>query len=173
MDSDIFLIGRMRLGDDDAIEEFVRKYYSVILRYCTVKLGSQTDGEDAVQETFERFFRSFDQYRHYGKALNYLYVIARNVCKDQLRNSGDVLLTELPERSDTPIEQAERRMMLYQAFLRLPLEMRETAVLYFIQGLKQREIARILGIGVPLVKYRIKRVRQMLISSLGQEVWNE
>jgi len=35
--------------------------------------------------------------------------------------------------------------------------------------LKQKEIAEILGIGVPLVKYRLKRAKQELESCLGWE----
>ena len=32
MDSDFLLLHRMRNGDDQAIEDFVRKYYPMILR---------------------------------------------------------------------------------------------------------------------------------------------
>ena len=42
-------------------------------------------------------------------------------------------------------------------------------MLFFIQGLTQMQIAKILGIGVPLVKYRIKRARTLLAAILETE----
>ncbi|MFR8430574.1 RNA polymerase sigma factor, partial [Evtepia sp.] len=84
MDPDAGLIRRMNQGDDEAIEAFVRKYYPQILGYCCYHLRHRQDGEDVTQETFARFFASLDRYRHYGKAANYLYVIAGNLCRDHL-----------------------------------------------------------------------------------------
>ena len=43
------------------------------------------------------FFRTFENYRHYGKAGNYLYVIAGNVCKDYLRKKREIVMADLPE----------------------------------------------------------------------------
>ena len=80
MDADFILIHRMKHGDDMAIDDFVRKYYPVILRYCHLHICVMGLSEDATQEVFVRFFRTLDNYEHYGKALNYLYVIAANIC---------------------------------------------------------------------------------------------
>ena len=55
------------------------------------------------------------------------------------------------------------------ALAKLPGELRETTVLYFIQELKQKEIARILGISLPLVKYRVRRAKELLAAELGKE----
>ena len=52
---------------------------------------------------------------------------------------------------------------------KLPPELREVTVLYFFQDLKQTEIAAILGIGLPLVKYRLKRAKALLAGYLGKE----
>ena len=82
MDADFLLLHRMRHGDDQAIEDFVRKYYPLILRYCHLHIQDTGYAEDLTQETFARFFRNLSQYQHYGKAANYLYVIAGNLCRD-------------------------------------------------------------------------------------------
>ena len=71
MDSDLLLILRMRQGDEEALESFVRKYYPVILRYCRVHIPDPGYAEDMTQETFARFFPTLPRYRHYGKAANY------------------------------------------------------------------------------------------------------
>ena len=40
--------------------------------------------------------------------------------------------------------------------------------MFFFQGLRQREIAAILGIGLPLVKYRVGRAKMLLQDYLGE-----
>lgn len=62
------------------------------------------------------------------------------------------------------MERLDQWMDLQAAFQSLSPEFKEVAILYFLQGKKQREIARILGIGLPLVKYRIRMVREKLKS---------
>lgn len=79
MDADFRLLSQMKRGEEEAIECFVRKYYPSILQYCHYHLQEIHDAEDLTQETFARFFASLDRYKHYGKAANYLYVIAGNL----------------------------------------------------------------------------------------------
>lgn len=168
MDLSFLLIQRMKLGDEQAIEEFVRKYYPKILQYCRLHVRDAGYAEDMTQETFAAFFRTLDTYQHYGKAVNYLYVIAANCCKDHYKKQRETPMEELPEKSGD-LEPLEQRLDVHMALMRLPEELRETAVLFFFQELKQREISRILGIGLPLVKYRIKRAKELLRRYLGEE----
>ena len=167
VDGDFLLIQRMRLGDEEAVEQFVRKHYPAILRYCRLHAGDAGYGEDLAQETFERFFRSLGQYRHSGKALNYLYVIAGNVCRDFHRRKRECCVEAVEERAE-PVSAPEDRLAIEAAFRALPQELFEVAALYFLQGRKQREIAQILGVGAPLVKYRVRRAREILQRELGE-----
>lgn len=169
MDTDLLLLQRMRLGDSRAVETFVNKYYPRILQYCRLHTGELQDAEDVTQDTFESFFRTLDRYRHYGKAANYLYVIAANGCRDLHRRKQALPLDQLPEPPDGSQGQLDLRLDLEGAFRSLPEEIRETAVLFFLQGCKQKEVAQILGIGLPLVKYRVKRARALLSAYLGKE----
>ena len=92
LDVDFLFVQKMRMGDEKAFESFVKKYYPAILKYCQVHIKDYGYAEDMAQETFARFFRTFKQYKHYGKAVNYLYVIAANVCKDYHRKKQELLL---------------------------------------------------------------------------------
>lgn len=169
MDGDFLLLHRMQIGDDQAIESFVRKYYPQILRYCHLHIKDSGFAEDLTQETFARFFRTLYQYQHYGKAANYLYVIAGNLCRDYYRKPEELPMEELPERPVCLMESLDLRMDVQMALERLPQELREVTILYFFQEVRQKEIARILGIGLPLVKYRIKRAKELLTIYLGKE----
>ena len=169
MYGDFLLLHRMRHGEEQALDAFVRKYYPRILRYCRLHISDVGIAEDLTQETFVRFFRTLPKYQHYGKAANYLYVIAGNLCRDFYRKPEELLLEELPEQPADPMDTLDLRMDVRMALERLPQELREVTILYFFQEIKQTEIARILGIGVPLVKYRLRRAKECLAQYLGKE----
>ena len=61
MDADVLLIHKMKNGDEEAIEVFVKKYYSTIRNYCRLHTYTDCDAEDITQATFEHFFRSLDR----------------------------------------------------------------------------------------------------------------
>ena len=153
MDTDYKLIKRMRQGDDAAFNIFIHKYYTDILRYCTYHCYDSEEAKDLTQDTFLRFFAGFSGYTHSGKAKNYLYTIAGNLCKNYYKKargrSGEALDEGilLEDLEDELTSQITVRMGLD----RLPEELREVIILYYYQGLKQTEIASILGIGLPLV----------------------
>lgn len=168
MNSDFLLIRHMKNGDETAIESFVRKYYPDILRYCFLHIQDRGHAEDAAQEVFVRFFRTLKQYQHYGKAQNYLYVIAANICKDYYRKPKEVPICEFPELPCEDSFTLDSRLDVRAALGKLPRDLWDVTVLYYFQGLKQREIARILGIGLPLVKYRMKQAKAFLSDYLGE-----
>lgn len=175
MEADFLLVQKMKQGDDGAVEIFVKKYYPKILRYCRYHLPDSACAEDVTQESFEKFFRSLGGYRHYGKAGSYLYAIAANACRDQARkrreltaDMADEILVAAAGAADNTANAAVR-LDVDAALLKLPEELRQVAVLFFCLDVKQREIAKILNIGLPLVKYRVKRSRELLAAALEKE----
>ena len=170
MDSDFFLIQKMKNGDDGAIESFVRKYYPKIFQYCLLHIRDRGDAEDLTQETFLKFFQSFERYQHRGKCSAFLYAIASNACRDYYRKAKEQYVEEIPERAEEDREMgtAEIRMDVENAVARLPEELKETAILFFFQGMKQREIAKLMDIKLSLVKYRVTRAKKLLREYLGR-----
>ena len=169
VDLDLLLVQKMRMGDEKAFDDFVTKYYPKILKYCQIHICDCGYAEDMTQETFARFFRTLKNYKHYGKAVNYLYVIAANVCNDYYRHKREIPVDELPEIPDKKTEALDEQIAVRLALEQLPEELREAAVLFFIQEQKQKDIARILGISLPLVKYRIRRAKELLSDYFSKE----
>jgi RNA polymerase sigma-70 factor, ECF subfamily len=56
-----------------------------LVGYCSRRLGSRADAEDAVQETLMRAWRARDRFEGRGAMRTWLYSIATNVCFDHLR----------------------------------------------------------------------------------------
>ena len=110
MDADFLLIHKMKNGDEEAIEVFVKKYYSTIRNYCRLHTYTDCDAEDITQATFEHFFRSFRSYHHVGKTANYLYVIARNLCRDSYKKKRDIVMEALPDKGENPIAVIENKI---------------------------------------------------------------
>ena len=78
-------------------------------------------------------------------------------------------MDELPEQPIYEMEPLDLRLDVHTALEKLPKELREVTILFFFQEVKQKEIAKILGIGLPLVKYRIRRAKELLAGYLGKE----
>lgn len=64
MDQDFLLVRKMKQGDEEAMELFVRRYYPQILKYCSFHCGDTQQAEDLTQETFLRFFRALAGYAY-------------------------------------------------------------------------------------------------------------
>ena len=83
--------------------------------------------------------------------------------------SIDCVVSRLNSSSDSycsDIEYLDTKI----AVERLPDDIREIIVLYFFLGRKQSEIAEICGIGLPLVKYRLRKGKEMIKEFLEGEV---
>lgn len=193
MDTDFSLIRRMKRGEDEAFDIFVRAHYPDILKYCYYHCAESEDAQDLAQETFIRFFRNLSGYSHRGKAKNYLYTIAGNLCKDAYKKKREIPLEAIVEAevvgdgeqqkeglgdavratrrtlSEDGQERINDRLLIEQALDQLPEELREVIVLRYFQDLKLREIAALFQIGLPLVKYRLRRAKKILESLLGEE----
>lgn len=166
MDSDWILILQMKQGREDAFDIFVRRYYGDILKYCFFHCRDKGLSEDMTQEVFVRFFSALSRYQHRGKAKNYLYTIAGNLCRSAGRAMAADPLELLPEIVQTQTMPLEERLTLEDAVRRLPQELREVVVLHYYQGLKLSETASVLKIGLPLTKYRLKRAKEILRKEL-------
>ena len=171
MDADNTLIKRMKQGDEAAFDAFVHKYYSDILRYCTYHCSDREEAKDLTQETFLKFFSCFDEYVHRNKAKNFLYTIARNLCKNYNKKAKRESMEEFNEESISEGLEYELnvKMTIRTCLDQLPEELREVIILYYYQDLKQTEIADVLKIGLPLVKYRLKKAKEQMKKILEQE----
>lgn len=153
MDKDAFLIRKMKNGDEKAMDDFVEKYYGNILNYCFYRCMDRHEAENMTQETFVKFFGALASYRHRGKAINYLYTIARNICIDWgkrefHRRKVETDIGDLSEREEylgremmrDDVEAAAAVMDIHSALNELPKDFRRVIELYYYQGMNMREL---------------------------------
>lgn len=166
MTSDFFLVQKIRNGDELAGNQFVEKYYSLIYQYCFLHIRNKECAEDMTQETFVRFYEAILKDANIRKIKNYLYSIAGNILKNYYKKKKEILLDQLPETEKDNLTELEIRLDIERVLDQLPEEIKEITILFFFQGLKQKEIAALLHIKLSLVKYRISKAKELLSKQL-------
>ena len=157
-------------GDPDAFAILVRRYKDVLYRYAERMTGRADDAADVVQNTFIRGFRRLDRCRDPERVGGWLFRIAVNLCKDQLKGrarrevsleaAGPLMATrDLPEQR---AERAEIREQIYRALQSLSDEQREAFVLKHVEGWSYEEMAERLEVSVSALKMRVHRARDQL-----------
>ena len=142
----------------------IAQYGDGLMRVCLLYLKDYASAEDAVQETFLRAYKSYSSFEGRSSEKTWLTTIAVNVCKNMLRspwrkrNAGEealeTLRTEDPSLPDPTVS---------RAVMRLPDEQRTAVILYYVQGMKIREIAKAL---TQTISSRLSRARSKLRAEL-------
>lgn len=172
MIADFLLIQKMKMGNEQAFDTFVRKYYADILKYCSYHCYDTEYAEDLTQETFVNFFAKLSGYHFKGKTKNYLYTIAGNLCRNYYKKKKEILLEDETLSNcklSYDMEPIIDKILINTAIDFLPKDLKEVIVLYYFQGLKISEISDKLQIGNSLVKYRLSRARKQLVHFVREE----
>jgi RNA polymerase sigma-70 factor (ECF subfamily) len=105
--------------------------------------------EDATQEVFVRVMRHIEAAPDDAAALGWIYRISTNYCLNQIRDRGRQAepTEELPESaSEHPEPAMLDRELAMRLVERAPEKIRAAAVLYYIDGLEQEQVAQTLGV---------------------------
>lgn len=145
----------------------LEEQYDKIYRYCYFKTHSRETAEDITQETFLKFFES-KEYRDRGRALQYLYTIARNLCTDEYRR---IKTCPLDEESQGSYSDSE---MLRRSYLRAALEKmdesdRELLLLRYVNEVPVNVIAGLYEISRFALHRRLSKAVKDLKDRLGEE----
>jgi RNA polymerase sigma factor (sigma-70 family) len=166
--SDERLVEQVRRGEVVAFEVLYDRYSTGILGFCRHMLGSQSDAEDATQQTF--MSAHADIQRHGRRNLHvkaWLYTIARNRCLSTLRARREqVADNDLDLATDTFVRDVEDRAeirALLGDIAKLPDDQREALVLAEVGDLSHSDISEVLGCEVSKVKSLVFQARTGLI----------
>ena len=171
--------------DQDALALLVTRYrhslYAFVYRY----VGDRETAEDIVQETFLRAMRHRHQFAVITYVSTWLFTIAVNMAKSELRRRKRWHSEELePEDGHAslaiggllPDEETDSSMVREQvirAIGTLPESFREAVLLRDLNDLPYEQIADVLGCPVGTVKSRVNRGRRQLqavLEPLAQEL---
>jgi RNA polymerase sigma-70 factor (ECF subfamily) len=137
-------------GDVSAFEELYRTHGARMKSLAANLLGSRSDAEDAVQETFLKIYRGASSFRGAAKLSTWTYRILVNTCLDQRRRKGrvpDLTQADEPEAAmRAPAADHPLRMDLEASLARLEQKHRTVFLLFEVEGFTHREVGEILGV---------------------------
>ena len=158
------------------VERYQRPIYSLMLRLTR----SRDDAEELTQAVFVRAFEKLRKFNNDRRFFPWLYTIAFNHYRDQLRKKGlrrnlfaethQFIQWQVPASDDcqTNPECVTLVGEIVDAMETLPFSYREPLLLYYREEFSIKEIAAALGISGSAVKVRLYRGRKMLNRLMGE-----
>ncbi|MCL6644290.1 MAG: sigma-70 family RNA polymerase sigma factor [Dehalococcoidia bacterium] len=163
---DIATIRAVARGDDAALARLYDRYSRPCYGFALRMLGSESDAEEVVQETFLRAWRSAATYDPARASVSsWLLTITRNLCIDELRRRrrnlppapiGDAAPLPGTDRTDLAAEQAIDAAAVRASLASLPGEQRSAIELVYYYGLTSNEVGRLLGVPPPTIRSRLR-----------------
>ena len=179
--SDEDLIKRFQDGDEQAYVELVNRYRDRLMNFVYRFTSDSEQSEDIVQETLIKLYTHKHYYKKIAKFSTWIYTIAANYAKTELRKKKNRKITNLSQMSsdekdyDLPSVQPDTDQLIESEYLEkriqsaintLPLHFKTVIVLRDIQELSYDEISNIVEVPLGTVKSRINRARLQLQKDL-------
>ncbi len=168
------LVERFRQGDRAALDALFEMHVDGVFAYARHILGSREDAEEAVSEAFLRAFRHAAEYRGEGEFRGWLFRIARNLCRDRLRQPRLLTVPDLErhEADGGDEERAAVRADVRAALALLPADYRDVLILCDVEEWDAREAAHVLDRSAAATKSLLYRARRELRERLAR-LWDE
>ena len=174
--SDERLVERYRAGRTEAFEVLLERYRLELFHFLVRMTGSRSLADDVFQEAFLQVHVSIDSFETDRRFKPWLFTIAANKARDQLRRShrrpesplmapvdpgadaGPAFIDLMQDDTPLPDEHASRtetQERVRQAVDQMPEHLREIIVLSYFHRFPYQEIAQMLGIPLGTVKSRL------------------
>jgi len=157
-------------GDLNGYERLYRWQGTRMKNLARHLLGTQSDAEDAVQETFLKIHRSVASFRGQSSFVTWAFRILVNTCHDlrrsRVRRKENVQAEsdELPPALEpqAAVTHPALRLALERALVRLTQHQREVFLLYEVEGFRHSEIADLLEISEAASKNTLFQAKKNL-----------
>lgn len=175
---DSAVVKRFLEGEQRAFGILVDRYDNRLVNFVYRTIGDRERAQDLVQETFIRVYRHLHRFDPTKKFSTWIYTIASNLAKNELRNrsrnplvffqtikknwAADHRPLEWEDNSFKPDDLYRKRHLrevVEKAVSELPEHHRVVFVLRELQGKTYEEIAEITAVNLGTVKSRLNRAR--------------
>lgn len=165
-------IEKIAEGSKAALSLLYEQTHSAVYGFALSILKNRQDAEDVEHDTYIQVWRAASRYVPEGKPLAWIFTITRNLALMRLRERKRVVAVS-PEDwqsmfADETAADQENRQILELLLETLSDEERQIVVLHAMTGLKHREIAELLQLGLPTVLSKYNRALKKL-----RKAWKE
>jgi len=163
------IVDRVLAGDVQAFSAIVERWQGPLInmawRYCR----DRSRAEEMAQEALIRAWQGLRQWRREGSFSTWLFSIAANVYRTELKRipSLQLSLDQVREPSrpfvhDAELDGAARDEAVRRAVLALPLKYREPLILFYFHEMDLAAAAATMGVPAGTLKARLSRGRDLL-----------
>lgn len=154
--------GEPRLDWDD----LYRRHAEELVRFAVKLLGDRERAADLAHETFIQAMRAEDQLRDPGAVRPWLFSIAANRARNELRRRKLIGFLPFTGREHAPGQAFDAEAeLVHRALGSIPSDQAIALVLHHQQGFTRREVAAMTDAGEEAVKSRLSRGRANFMSA--------
>ena len=152
----------------NAIEDLYRSYGAAVRRRAQSVLGCADAAEDALQDIFIKAIDHRDGFRAAASPRTWLYRVTMNHCLNVKRDGTrrrrliDVKVAPATPQADVSLD---ARVQMNRILGRMPEDLRDAALCFYLGGLTQDETADTLGVSRRTVGNRLKSFRDLAQAS--------
>ncbi|WP_117884152.1 RNA polymerase sigma factor [Aureibaculum luteum] len=150
-------------------EEIHNEYWPKVYRQCMGYMNDPDVAKDIAQETFIKVWQQLPKFREESSIGTWIFRIAVNSCLRQIRKDKKMPKSEFPREifEETEFNSEPQVQFLYKCISQLP-EIERIIISLELEELKQREIAKIVGLSETNVRVRIHRIKEKLTKKFQQ-----
>jgi RNA polymerase sigma-70 factor (ECF subfamily) len=149
---------------NDELADLYRRYGYLLQRRCRTLLRNEAAAADALQDAFVKFIQAGDALRAAENQVAWMYRVVDHCCFDQLRRAKHRRVEPIEDHENTAEPHPGVNHEARNAALRILHELTEgeyeVAVLAYVDGVNQTEIASMLGLSRPTIWKRLNAVRE-------------
>ena len=144
-------------------EEIHKIYWPKVYRQCMGYMNDPDNAKDIAQETFIKVWQQLPTFRNESSIGTWIFRIAVNGCLGQIREDRKMPKSEFPKEmlQVTLVDIEPQVQFLYKCIAELP-EIERIIISLELEELKQKEIAKIVGLSEGNTRLRIHRIKEKL-----------
>jgi RNA polymerase sigma factor (sigma-70 family) len=148
------------------VEGLYRRYAPAVLRRARAILANEQEAQDVLQEIFTTLVSSEDAFRGQSSPVTWLYRVVTHRCLNRIRDrrhrTAALQKAAAAATEEDPRPSPETRVVMSDLLSRIPAELRDVAVYYFIDEMSHEEIATILNVSRRTAGNRVQSVREAI-----------
>ena len=151
--------------------QIYEQYKEKVFRICLGYTNNTEEAKDILQETFITVWQHLESFRNEANVGTWIYRIATNKCLRSLENTKRRSKLNTATLTDKEFQQEDKQknnvQMLRKIISALP-ELDRIIIGLTLEGIKQEDIAQIVGLTHSNIRVKIHRIKQKILNKFTE-----
>ncbi len=168
---------RIAKKDNEALRVLYEETNKAVYGFAYSIVKNPQDAQDIMQDTYVQVYSAAETYKKQGKPMAWIFTITRNLALMKLRSDKRISSVDVEDTMSTMVSKAfdadtEEKMIILAALNKLNDESRQIVVLHAVTGMKHKEIATVMDLGLSTVLSKYHRALKQLRTILEEDNQN-